>query len=124
MEKYIVEVYADKTIWRNEKGEFHRLGDLPAVEYANGSKVWYLNGKRHRVDGPAAEYADGDKVWYLNDNLHRVDGPAIEYADGEKRWYINGEVLSEAEFNERTKPDPCEGKLIEIEGKKYKLIPA
>jgi len=101
MEKYIVEVHADRTEWRNEKGEFHRFGDLPAIEYANGYKAWYLNGKRHRVDGSAVEYANRSKLWYLN-----------------------GKELSEAEFNERTKPDPCEGKLIEIEGKKYKLTRA
>ena len=23
--------------------------------WANGDKVWYLNGKRHREDGPAVE---------------------------------------------------------------------
>ena len=86
-----------------------------------GTKYWWLNGEYHRVDGPAVEYADGAKYWFLNGKRHRIDGPAIEDFDGEKRWYINGEVLSEAEFNERTKPDPCEGKLIEIEGKKYKL---
>jgi len=28
---------------------------------------WYQNGKRHRTDGPAVEYADGTKCWYLND---------------------------------------------------------
>ena len=36
------------------------------VEYADGSKEWYLNGKRHRTDGPAVEYADGTKEWFLN----------------------------------------------------------
>ena len=55
-----------------------------------GSKCWYLNGQRHRVDGPAIEYADGSKCWYLNNQLHRVDGPAIEYADGAKKWFLNG----------------------------------
>ena len=33
---------------------------------SNGSKFWYLNGKRHRTDGPACEYANGNKEWYLN----------------------------------------------------------
>jgi len=37
-----------------------------AFEGANGTKVWYLNGKCHRVDGPAVEYTDGYKAWYLN----------------------------------------------------------
>ena len=36
------------------------------IVYNDGSKFWYLNGKRHREDGPAVEYADGDKFWYLN----------------------------------------------------------
>ena len=31
-----------------------------------GTKYWYLNGKRHRIDGPAIEYVDGTKYWYLN----------------------------------------------------------
>ena len=34
--------------------------------YPNGSKSWWLNGKRHREDGPAIEWADGDKSWWLN----------------------------------------------------------
>jgi hypothetical protein len=86
---------------------------------ANGDKWWYLNGKCHREDGPAYEGADGDKEWYLNDALHREDGPAVEYASGAKAWYLNGEYLTEQEFNERT--SSCNGKVIEVDGKKYKL---
>ncbi len=41
-----------------------------AMEYADGSKEWWLNGERHREDGPAAEYMDGSKEWYLNGELH------------------------------------------------------
>ena len=66
----------------------HRV-DGPACEYANGNKEWYLNGKLHRVDGPAVEYADGTKYWYLNDKLHRVDGPAVEHANRNNSWYLN-----------------------------------
>jgi hypothetical protein len=32
----------------------------------SGNKYWYLDGKRHRVDGPAVIYSVGDKYWYLN----------------------------------------------------------
>jgi hypothetical protein len=59
------------------------------AEYANGSKVWWLNGKLHRVDGPAVEGADGTKQWWLNGKRHRVDGPAIEFANGSKQWWLN-----------------------------------
>ena len=65
----------------NDLNQYHRE-DGPAIEFADGSKSWYLNNQLHREDGPAIEYADGTKFWYLNDQLHREDGPAIEYADG------------------------------------------
>ena len=91
--------------------------------YDNGSKSWYINDKLHREDGPAAEYANGSKHWYLNGKLHRKDGPAIEDANGSKSWYLNGVPLTEAEFNARTKQKPsCEGKVVEIDGVKYKLV--
>ena len=72
----------------------HR-GDGPAVEYAGGTKEWYLNGKLHREDGAAVEWADGDKAWYINGKLHREDGAAIEYAGGTKEWYLNGKLHRE-----------------------------
>jgi hypothetical protein len=88
----------------------------------SGDRCWYLDGKRHREDGPAIEYADGTKYWYLNDKQHREDGPAIEYAGGTKHWYLNDKELTEAEFNARNKPKPtCEGKVVEVDGVKYKL---
>ena len=104
--------------WYNEQGQLHRENG-PAIEWAEGIKSWYINGQRHREDGPAIEWASGDKYWYINDQRHRENGPAIEYASGDKYWYLNGEELTEAEFNARTKS--CDGKVVEIDGKKYKL---
>jgi hypothetical protein len=101
-------------------GERHRV-DGPAVEFASGSKGWYLNGKLHRVDGPAYEHADGNKHWYLNGKRHRENGPAIEYANGDKKWYLNGEQLTQAEFDKQSEKNACEGKIVEIDGIKYKL---
>ena len=93
--------------------------------YDDGNKYWYLNGENHREDGPAIEWADGSKSWYLNGELHREDGPAIERADGSKSWYLNGEKLTKAEFNARFKQKPsCEGKVVEVDGVKYKLVKA
>ena len=50
------------------------------------------------LDGPAVEWADGTKEWWVDDKLHRLDGPAIENADGTKRWFIDDVELTEAEF--------------------------
>ena len=91
----------DKEWWIN--GKLHRE-DGPAVEYENGDKEWYLNGKRHREDGPAIEYANGSKAWWINGKRHREDGPSIEHVNGGKVRFINGERLTEEEFNARTKP--------------------
>ena len=93
--------------------------------YSTGSKEWYLNGKLHREAGPAVERADGSKSWFLNGERHREDGPACEWASGGKEWFLNGKELTEAEFNARVKPTAtCEGKVVEVDGVKYKLVKA
>jgi len=94
------------------------------VEVTKDSTSWYKKGTSilHREDGPAIEYANGDKYWYNEGKHHREDGPACEYAYGYKEWYLENELLSEEEFNEKMNPSPtCEGKVVEIDGKKYKL---
>jgi hypothetical protein len=90
--------------------------------YPYGTKCWYLNGKRHREDGPAVEYSDGDKSWWINGNLHREDGPAIEYSDEDKYWYLDGKRLTEQQHKAATSKPTCEGKIVEIDGKKYELM--
>jgi len=89
---------------------------------------WYLDGKIHRGNNlPAIEYissANGYKAWYVNGLRHRENGPAIEYADGSKGWYLKGLYYTEEEFNEKMNPkqDSCDGKMVEVDGKKYKLV--
>ena len=85
------------TRWRLPTGEYHRE-DGPAIEYADGSKAWYQNGRRHRADGPAIEWANGGKEWYWNGQCHRETGPAIERADGIKEWWLHDIKISPEEF--------------------------
>ena len=69
-----------------------------------GSRYYYNEeGRPHRTDGPAIEYSNGTKVWYINGLRHRTDGPAIEWADGDKEWCLNGVRLSKKEFDIRAK---------------------
>ena len=122
MQEYKVTVDEQGTIRWYQDDLLHRL-EGPAIEYANGSQGWYQNGQLHRLDGPAFEYADVTKYWYQEGKRHRLDGPACEYADGTKFWYIEGKELTEEEFLAKTKPAAsCDGKVVEIEGKKYKLV--
>jgi len=91
----------------------------------NGTNRWYLDGKLHRTDGPAVEFADGSKLWYLDDKRHRADGPAVEFADGSKYWYLDGKELTESQWKKAVKPKPsCVGKMVEVDGVKYRLIAA
>jgi len=104
--------------------KLHRT-DGPAIEGSDGSKFWHRDGKRHRVDGPAYEGASGSKEWYLDGKRHRVDGPAIEYAYGGKHWYLDGKELTESQWKQAVKPKPsCVGKVVEVDGVKYKLVAA
>jgi len=48
--------------YRNEDGRLHRL-DGPAIEWADGSKEYWVNGKRHRLDGPAMECKGSKEYW-------------------------------------------------------------
>jgi len=118
-EQYIhINQYGNKIYYKDRAlTKLHRL-DGPAVEYADGSKMWYVDGQRHRLDGPAIEWADGSKAWYVDGQCHRLDGPAVQYTDGSKEWWIDGKCLTEEEFNKRLQPEMT----IVIQGKKYKLV--
>jgi len=55
--------------WINDDKVWHKQ-DSPAVEYDNGNKFWYINGKRHREDGPAVEWYYGGIEYYLDDFIY------------------------------------------------------
>jgi len=64
--------------------------------------------------------------WLQNGKLHRLNGPAVEYASGKKYWWINDkQYCTEEEYNKKIQElnkSSCEGKVVEIDGKKYKLV--
>jgi hypothetical protein len=89
--------------------------------FDTGDKEWWINDKRHREDGPAVEFANGGREWWINGKLHREDGPALEFANGTRKWFIEGGEYTEKEFLDRKQRNPCDGKIVEIDGVKYKL---
>ena len=69
------------------------------LEYTKDDYYKLFFGADHyldRKDGPALEWFDGSKHWYVDGRLHRLDGPAIENVDHNlrdsfnRRWYIDG----------------------------------
>jgi hypothetical protein len=88
------------------------------IRIKNGNTRYYSDREmtiRHREDGPAIENANVSKSWWINGKLHREDGPAIVWARGYKAWYLNGKRLTEEEFNARM--NPVELTLVEIASK-------
>ena len=78
--------------------------DGPAIEWADGSKEWYKEGKRHRDDGePAVEYTYGKKEWYKEGLRHRDEGPAVELPSGEKEYWLDGIKYTKKKYNEKIK---------------------
>jgi hypothetical protein len=47
----------------------------------------------------------------------------MSYITYEVQVYSDGEFLSEEDWKKKLQPDPCANKIVEIEGKKYKLVP-
>lgn len=42
------------------------------IEWENGPKYWYKEGKLHRLDGPACEFSDGYKQWWIEGKENNV----------------------------------------------------
>ena len=96
--------------------------EYTVMVYADGDIYWLnKDGQRHCEHGPAVEKANGDKSWFLNGNLHCEHGPAVEKANGVAGYYLNDERLTKEEWENRLKR-PCSGKIVEIDGVKYKLM--
>lgn len=104
------------------------LEETPMIKYRveirdNGDKFTYKFGTDtlHNEHGPCVEYTDGGRQWRFDGCLHRLDGPAFEHSSGLKSWFIVGKRLTEEEFNDRINGSSCEGKVVEVDGKKYKF---
>ena len=92
MSQITVTKFRDRSEYRNSAGLLHRTNG-PAIEWADGSKLYYQNDQRHRTNGPAIEYANGTKAYWQHGQLHRTNGPAIEYANGTKEYWQNGKQI-------------------------------
>jgi hypothetical protein len=78
--------FGDTDMWFNDKSLLHRENNLPAVEYKNGDKLWFIDSKLHREDGPAVILSSGLKSWYL-------DG--IEYSEDEYKKKMRSKKLKD-----------------------------
>lgn len=85
--------------------QIHR-DEEPAVVKADGTKIYYQNGKIHReLPLPAIIYPDGSRAWFvhgvevyltfLDGQLHSFDAPAVRFSDSSyEAWYEYGKLHS------------------------------
>jgi len=62
-----------------EEIEFFQQENAITIQYNNGNVRWLCNGKSHKIDGPAIENADGSKEWW-------VDGEMISEEEYNKKF--------------------------------------
>ena len=88
------EEWADGTLLWYKNGKEHRDDDKPARILADGRLEWYKNGLLHRDgDKPALIDASGSLWWFKNRLFHRDgDKPAVIDARGGLAWYKNNKL--------------------------------
>jgi hypothetical protein len=65
----------------------------------NGDKLWFKNGKLHREDDlPAAEYSNGRKEWWVDGDLIKMEINGVM-----RDRYKVDRMLEEMEKEEKTK---------------------
>jgi len=120
--RYTVWSDGSSTYWLQNKMPSRRGG--PAVECADGRKEYWLNGKRHNLNGPAKSTVERDD-YYVDGQLHREDGPAVEYHSEKlahyNEYWLRGTYLTKEKFDLAIAAEYRDGKVIELDGKKYKL---
>ena len=116
------------------RGRTSTDGQQPTWKYySNGqllSEEYLINGKFHNPNGPAYRYwhSNGQlkyEQYLIKGGFHNPNGPAYRrwYSNGQlayESYYIDGKELTKEKFENRNQS--CNGKVIKIEGKKYKLV--
>ena len=85
-----------KTIKAEVTWQYYENGQL-------GYESYWIDDKRHNPNGPAF------RGWDVNGQLR------------DEEYWIDGKLLTKEEFENRNAPPSCNGKVVEIDGKKYQL---
>ena len=71
--------------------EKYNLTEPVCEQLHDGTVVWHVRGRLHRVNSPALVFPNGAYQWWHSGFLHRDYGPAVGYYDGRVDWWLWGE---------------------------------
>ena len=80
----IISEYIDLDKYRSRSNEY-------VIYCIKDTDIW------HNPYGPAYININGNKVYYIEGKIHRLDGPATIFSNFGK-YYINGKSLTKEEF--------------------------
>lgn len=63
----VIDSFGNK-YWETPESGYHRIGG-PAIIHPDGTEEWWVDNKRHRIDGPAFVSAD-DYIWCVNGRVY------------------------------------------------------
>ena len=73
----------------------------PAINHKNRTKMWCVDGERHREVGPAFTTGFGlNEVWYYKGMVHRLNGPATTNSElNTALYYIHNRQYTRQTYN-------------------------
>lgn len=109
-----------------EDGKLHR-SDGPAITYADGTKEWWIRGRRHRQGAASVVVAKGARwnnwqpvghmssrkrmpltgpaeLYYSHGQLHNVSGPALRAQGRRDQYWLEGEKLTNHQWQKQAEP--------------------
>lgn len=67
---------------------------IPNSEITDESiRLFNANNNLHNYDGPAVVSVDGSKHWFVHGKRHRYNQPAVILPDGTQEWWYVGNFL-------------------------------
>ena len=60
-------IYTTDGVFIEETYSHPRVKKFTGMYEYDNTKYWYIDDKRHRLDGPAVESSDGTKGWFIDD---------------------------------------------------------
>jgi hypothetical protein len=86
------------------------------ISTPSGEKNYVIHGDvLHREDGPAVVGYNGKKEWWVNGKRHRLDGPAVIKDFGTyKEWWVDGEQVEEVDVVQRQVLDKVSPETKEV----------